>query len=75
MVTKRGTNEFRGSGRYFYDDKYQDSYQAEASVPAWSGGDTSSATNEINDRSRTRASSSAVRSWRDRSVDLGRACR
>src|SRR5437773_8467622 len=31
MVTKRGTNDFRGSGRYFYTPG---SYQAEATVPA-----------------------------------------
>ena len=31
MVTKRGTNDFRGSGRYFYTPG---SYQAAASVPA-----------------------------------------
>jgi hypothetical protein len=31
MVTKRGTNDFRGSARYFYTPG---SYQAEASVPA-----------------------------------------
>src|SRR5436305_1254309 len=30
MVTKRGTNDFRGSGRYFYTPG---SYQADASVP------------------------------------------
>src|SRR4051794_12979756 len=30
MVTKRGTNDFRGSGRYFYTPG---SYQAEATVP------------------------------------------
>src|SRR5438045_648301 len=31
MVTKRGTNEFRGSGRYFYTPE---SLSAEATVPA-----------------------------------------
>jgi hypothetical protein len=31
MVTKRGTNDFRGSGRYFYTPG---SYQAEAGVPS-----------------------------------------
>jgi hypothetical protein len=31
MVTKRGTNDFRGSGRYFYTPG---SYQAEATVPS-----------------------------------------
>jgi len=31
MVTKRGSNDFRGSGRYFYTPG---SYQADASVPA-----------------------------------------
>ncbi|HEX9986430.1 MAG TPA: carboxypeptidase regulatory-like domain-containing protein [Thermoanaerobaculia bacterium] len=31
MVTKRGTNEFRGSGRYVYTN---DSFQAEPTIPA-----------------------------------------
>jgi hypothetical protein len=44
MVTKRGTNDFRGSGRYFYTPG---SYQAEASVPDEASGYLS-ATNQIN---------------------------
>jgi hypothetical protein len=44
MVTKRGTNDFRGSGRYFYTPG---SYQAEASVPD-EASSYLSATNEIN---------------------------
>lgn len=44
MVTKRGTNDFRGSGRYFYTPG---SYQAEASVPEEAQGYLE-ATNEIN---------------------------
>ncbi|HEV2720351.1 MAG TPA: carboxypeptidase regulatory-like domain-containing protein, partial [Thermoanaerobaculia bacterium] len=44
MVTKRGTNDFRGSGRYFYTPG---SYQANASVPGEAAGYLA-ATNEIN---------------------------
>ena len=35
MVTKRGTNDFRGSGRYFYTPG---SYQADATVPSEAAG-------------------------------------
>ncbi|HEY0591630.1 MAG TPA: carboxypeptidase regulatory-like domain-containing protein [Thermoanaerobaculia bacterium] len=35
MVTKRGTNDFRGSGRYFVTDN---DYQAEAEIPAEAAG-------------------------------------
>jgi hypothetical protein len=44
MVTKRGTNDFRGSGRYFYTPG---SYQSEASVPD-EAAPYLSATNQIN---------------------------
>jgi len=44
MVTKRGTNDFRGSGRYFYTPG---SLQSEASVPA-EAESYLDATNEIN---------------------------
>src|SRR3954447_22606851 len=44
MVTKRGTNDFRGSGRYFYTPG---SYQAEATVPD-EAASYLDATNEIN---------------------------
>jgi hypothetical protein len=44
MVTKRGTNDFRGSGRYFYTPG---SFQAEATVPEEAEGYLER-TNEIN---------------------------
>jgi hypothetical protein len=44
MVTKRGTNDFKGSGRYFYTPGR---YQADATVPAEAQGYLSH-TNEVN---------------------------